>query len=136
MLKLPSSFIFLSFLLALTCFLGQAKANDDWVKFNSSSEETSFLNFKTEVWDGSDVVSIWELINLENRGANGELSHLIYWTFNCAKRSYVFRQVMYYEESFAEGKEIISASYPNREFKYTKPGSYIDSFMRFMCKLD
>lgn len=114
----------------------QAVANDDWVKLGSNSKEDFFLNFKTEVWEGTDVVSVWELSNLKKRGGDGQMSQLIYHTFNCAKRSYVFRQIMYYDEKFASGQELASASYPNREFKYTKPGSHSDVLMRFMCKLD
>ena len=126
---------FFSFLL-LICSSEQARANNDWIKFGSNSEEISFLNFKSEVWEGTDIVSIWELVNLKNKGDFGESSHLIYWTFNCAKRAYVFRQIMYYDEKFAEGTEVVSSSFPNREFKFTKPGSHINALMRFMCKLD
>jgi len=110
-------------------------ANDDWVKFGSNSSQTSFLNFKTEVWEGNDIVSVWELNNLKKQGEFGQFSELTYWTFNCVKRSYVFRQIMQYDEKFAQGNQLSSASFPNREFKYPKPGSIADALMRFMCKL-
>lgn len=129
-------FIFSLSLLSLVFLFGQAKANDDWQQFDSHSEGIDYLNFKTEVWEGDEIVSIWQLTNLLNRGADGEKSILVYKTFNCAKRSYGFRQIMWYEKHFGEGKEIFSHTYPNPQFKYTKPGSYGEYVMRFMCRLD
>jgi hypothetical protein len=103
-----------------------------WEFISASSDQAYFLDFDS-IQTGGDSVTFWVRTNYRQRDRDGALSDKVQQSINCARREFVIRYAVFYEDVHNGGKVISQERDNTGQWSPIPPDSVIDSFRKKVC---